>query len=476
MKITRLLPLLAVVGLLAACDETRNLLATQATEQVQVVPRLVASSPLPGARLQITLVSGGKTVATLDTAYQSRQKLSLGSVAVGDSFRVSAQGYDTLGREKLVTWTTSFAGKAAGSSSEVLGVDLIVQSPSTADLDTLAHPDSVVVGAGYSYTYDGNDPRSGASHAQKTFDTTVLSKANLSISRYELVNGTVLWSPVRKWSDPGSFLMGEWWEVDTSYDGGRSRAFFIRLNKDHTYYWIDCDKLTMDSSKNVGSGHHGFWSGDSANLHFRNSSGGTDVELTRKSSDTIGVDWGVQGVMTRAKPDTDYVTPLLGTWWQLWYQGTDSIPLLQEHIIHHDGTITVNYHFSQSSLDSTYAMHWSVTSDSLALGFSTKTVKVGYTLTDTLLTLSSTDTLTRSKPYMLDYDLVATWKLDGIGTFTFANDGTVTVDQGTGSTISEPFSTGHGNIYFYDHPAPTIQGYVISGGTLTIGTNVLIKQ
>lgn len=146
MNRSRLLPLLlpsllAVVG----CDRGSAAPSSPA-ETVAIAPRLLAASPLGGTRVQLDLVSGGVTIATIDTAYVPGRKLILGTVPTGDSFAVFVRGYDESDDGfRQIVWAGIVRSLASTSVASVMPVDIPVDTTAPAEIDTADADDPTTI-------------------------------------------------------------------------------------------------------------------------------------------------------------------------------------------------------------------------------------------------------------------------------------------------------------------------------------------
>jgi hypothetical protein len=344
---------LALVALVFTSCDRQSATVSGPGDAVVIAPRLVAAGPLSGARVHLSLVHGSDTAATLDTAYASGRKLTVGSVPTGDSFQVVVRGYDLAGNGyRRITWDGIVRGKATASSASVMPVDIHVDTTRAPVVDTSEYATEIYLPDSCWYSTDGTDPRvsdtghsihySDGVYVPKTGILTVVTRNGGSVP------GDSTWSVVLRWnfdslnSSVRSALSGVWWEDDTNYYGRRCvylDTFYTSGKFSRTQY----DTLTL-RPKSTDSGT---WlvSGTSIRWDWSDGSYSTFTATPAGSNFTLyssGSGWS--GVLERNRPvasTAPYAVrfPLVGTWWET-YTNTDGEVYYYVDSLRADSTIT----------------------------------------------------------------------------------------------------------------------------------------
>ena len=295
---------------------------------ISIAPRILATGPLPGARVHLSLVHGHDTTAKVDTTYTSGRHLALGSVPVGDSFEVVVRGYDVAGNGfKQITWNGIVRSQALGSTTSLLAVDIQADTVPFDRLDTAYNPTYLYLPDGAWYTINGSDPRAkDTGNGVHISDGSSIPKSGILVvatKSASVVPGDTVWSPLQRLnfdsltSGMRTLLTGVWWEDDTTAYGNRCVLQDTFKNdgrfKEVYYDTLSLLPLSVDS---------GTWlvNGNVLEMTYGDGSYNTITLTSRGSNYTLSYDnTGWYGLLTRNKPAAS-VDPyavhfsLVGTW------------------------------------------------------------------------------------------------------------------------------------------------------------------
>lgn len=433
MKFSTLLAIaLPVSFLISSCDRDNPTEPGSSADQVSVHPRLKASSPLPGSRIELRLRRKGSHDIVVDTLYVSGSTLKLGTVANGDSFTVGARGYDSIDGVRKYLWSGSVATLAQGGRNAIQLVDVPVDSASSPTMVGIAtDPTTIVIPKGSWYSTDGSDPRLMTPGKAWKSDSVVAAKdGTIRIAGMKvLASGDTLWSPVVTLaygtSTTNDSLVGAWWEDDTTTSGVRS-IHLDSLDADGNFKRIPYDTASLLPIPG-GVVQKGTWRARDGVLRWsfemdpspwlidlgRNASGyvlqfrerplrgllSRTTPMASKLTDTTGTDTTVVDTTHRTLRDS-----LVGEWWED-YRDTKGSRIVYLDTFNMDGT------FSASILDSATLRRthissgtWSVVNDSLKLlytgGFETDVAAVTRLTGEFKLAYvgSGTSTLSKTQP------------------------------------------------------------------------------
>lgn len=312
MKISRLFAIaLPFALLISSCDREASTEPSTSSDQVVVLPRLMAASPLPGVRIELRLQRKGLADIVIDTLYASGRTLRLGSVTNGDSFAVRARGYDSIGGGRKYLWSGFMQSLAKGGRDAIQLVDVpidTVPSPPS-NIDIAGDPTAVLVPKGSWYTTDSSDPRTMRSGTVRQSDSVVVAKlGTIRLATMEITSGDTLWSPVVTLifgtSKTRDSLEGIWWEDDTA-SGNRRLIYRDSLDTDGTITRVAHDTITLQPM--VGSAaQKGTWRARDSLMRwsFEGDTTAWSVVLRRLGNGykTEFVNRALKGVMTRSKP------------------------------------------------------------------------------------------------------------------------------------------------------------------------------
>jgi hypothetical protein len=372
MKITNLLAIaLPLAILVSSCDRGTPTEPDSNTDQLMVHPRLLAASPLPGARIELRLQRRGIADLVVDTLYSSGSTLRLGTVANGDSFAVRARGYDSINGSRKYLWSGIVQSLAMGGHDNIQLVDVPVEfapAPS-GKIEIADDPTIVVIPRGLWYTTDSSDPRLLTPGKVSMSDSDLVAKeGTIRMSGMKIsTSGDTLWSPVVTLmygrSETGDSLVGTWWEDDTTTSGVRS-LYLDSLGADGSIKRIPYDTIRLEplSGGVVQAGtwrardgvlrwffdnDTSTWSiavrriGDGYTMQFANRPMRGRLANTRPAaSDTTPIDTGRVDSTPKVLRDS-----LNGIWWED-YRGADGYRIVYLDSLNENGT------FSTSVLDS----------------------------------------------------------------------------------------------------------------------------
>ena len=333
---SRIVPLLLLaVAFIVGCDRQNPTESATSSGSVAIAPRLLATSPLPGRRVRVTLLHGTDSTVK-DTLYGSRQKLSLGSVPTGDSFVVKIRGYDsTAGGYRQILWTGMVRSKAVPGEGSTMSLDI---KPDTAAIpvpvvfDT--NPSVLQIPKGCWYTTDSSDPRakeaSGSVHVSNNDKVVKLGTIKITSKvASPSIPGDTLWSQIRTLKfdtakSRKSLVKNFWWEDDTTSKG--RQIFRDSLFNDNSFAQYSYDTTNLDSV--VGTTRRGTWWTNDTILRMAFSDGVTrsmSMSIAKDSNEfTLKIDSTMKGRLSRSQPvaskkkavQSGLRDSLVAVWWE----------------------------------------------------------------------------------------------------------------------------------------------------------------